>query len=302
MSPDTRVQCFVVNIMSSPPKITIVTPSYNQGQYLEETIQSVLGQCYPNLEYIIMDGGSTDNSVEIIRKYEKHLAYWVSGPDGGQSTAINTGFARSTGDILAWLNSDDTYLPGALRFAAEQIDVRQPEMLFGNCVHLLEGSSYCVGSDVVWAHHVDDLRVVSYAIQPSTFWTRLAWEQVGPLKEEMTYAFDWDWFLCAQQVGIIFNPFDQYLSVYRFHQAHKSGTGGTKRQSEIAEVYERYSGAARRDLYLECCSAVADVERFEKRLMRLHLGWTLQAALRYRFPKLFRGNDYKEVRQLLLMK
>src|SRR2546426_12347701 len=99
-------------------KTTIVTPSYNQGRFLEQTIQSVIGQQYPNLEYIVMDGGSTDNSVEIIRKYEDQLAFWVSEKDEGQSAAINAAFAKSTGEILGWVNSDDMYLPGTLEYVA----------------------------------------------------------------------------------------------------------------------------------------------------------------------------------------
>ena len=96
------------------PKFTVVTPTYNQGQFIEKTIDSVLSQGYPNLEFIIIDGGSKDNTVAIIKKYEHHLAYWISELDRGQSHAINKGFARGTGSILAWLNSDDWYTPGSL--------------------------------------------------------------------------------------------------------------------------------------------------------------------------------------------
>jgi glycosyltransferase involved in cell wall biosynthesis len=101
------------------PKISIITPSYNQGHFIEETITSVLDQGYPNLEYIIMDGGSKDNTVEVIKKYEKHITYWVSERDKGQSDAINKGFARATGDVINWLNSDDYYAKGTLQKVGE---------------------------------------------------------------------------------------------------------------------------------------------------------------------------------------
>jgi glycosyltransferase involved in cell wall biosynthesis len=117
------------------PRITIVTPSYQQAHFLEQTIRSVLLQGYPNLEYIVLDGGSTDGSVEIIRKYEWWIDYWTSGKDGGQAEAIDRGFERATGELVAWQNSDDLYLPGALA-AFGRLFARHPktELAIGGCI------------------------------------------------------------------------------------------------------------------------------------------------------------------------
>jgi glycosyltransferase involved in cell wall biosynthesis len=228
-----------------PPKISIITPSFNQGHYLEDTILSVLGQDYPNLEYIIMDGGSNDDSVEIIKKYEDRLAYWQSTSDGGQSDAINQGFQRASGDIVGWLNSDDMYLPGALHFVARKFSENSDgedtlKLLFGNCVHLREYQNVAKGSDVKKLHHCLDLELFDYIIQPSCFWTKQVNEKVGPLQESLHYAFDWDWFIRAKRAGVEMVGVDRFLSVYRVHESRKTGTGGEKRLQELAEVYRNY--------------------------------------------------------------
>jgi len=229
--------------MINYPKITIVTPSYNQGQFLEQTILSVLGQNYPNLEYIIIDGHSTDNSVEIINKYEKHLKYWVSEPDKGQSDAINKGFSHSSGDILAWINSDDMYLPGVFNFISNTIDRNRLGIYFGNCIHFTmhENTLVSFGSDVVEKRNSIRLNLNDYIIQPSSFWTKDTWLKVGKLREDMHFVFDWEWFLRAEEIGIPFFPIMSPLSIYRIHDTHKTGTGGIERQQEIAYVYSIYN-------------------------------------------------------------
>jgi len=120
--------------MEKFPKISVVTVNYNKGNFIEETILSVINQNYPNLEYIIIDGASTDNSIEIIKKYEKHLAYFISEPDSGMTEALIKGFNKATGEILAWLNSDDTYLPGTLEFVGKHYLKTHFDFLYGDCI------------------------------------------------------------------------------------------------------------------------------------------------------------------------
>lgn len=228
---------------SNWPRISIVTPSFNSVKYIEDTILSVLTQNYPNLEYIIIDGASTDGTVEIIKKYEKYLKYWVSEPDLGQSHAINKGFKQATGDILAWLNSDDLYLPNVLNSIFRIIESNSPNIALGECIHLEEKSDQILtyGSSVGRSINLYDLIEYDFIIQPASFWTRETWNIVGPLKEDLHYAFDWEWFIRARNKNISFYSLNKACSIYRIHEFHKTRIGGIKRQTEILEIYKKYN-------------------------------------------------------------
>jgi glycosyltransferase involved in cell wall biosynthesis len=183
--------------MQNLPKISIVTCSYQQAPFLERTIRSLLDQDYPNLEYIIIDGGSTDGSVEIIRKYENRLAYWISEKDSGQSSAINKGLRRATGEIVGWLNSDDSYAPRSLErighFYARNLDV---DMVFGHtCV--IDENDRIIRRMVSVPTNAFELMRYNRNIfsQPGTTWRRSIHEKLGYLDESLHFVMDADWWV-----------------------------------------------------------------------------------------------------------
>jgi glycosyltransferase involved in cell wall biosynthesis len=203
------------------PKISIITPSYNQGQYIEETIRSVLLQNYPNLEYIIIDGGSTDNSVEIIQKYADRLAYWVSEPDKGQSQAILKGFARATGDIMAWINSDDIYAPGSL-MAVAAAAIQQPLAAWfaGRCDTLENGKVIKRGKR--WHGGLEIWYIRDILMQPGVFWRKTLWQTNGGLDETLHYSFDYELWLRFAAVQPFPFWISQCVAFYRSHTATKT--------------------------------------------------------------------------------
>lgn len=211
----------------SYPKITIVTPSYNQGHFIEETIRSLLLQGYPNLEYIIIDGGSTDKTVDIIKKYEPWVTYWISEPDNGQSTAINKGLARCTGDIFNWLNSDDFLEPGSLltvgKFFAENEHI---QVVCGREYRFEEENpqSKFLGEGTIIKPLLEETICLGNICQPSTFFKKSVIDEIGLLSEELNYLMDCElWTRYLLQFGqekII--KVDQVFSNYRLHNNSKT--------------------------------------------------------------------------------
>jgi glycosyltransferase involved in cell wall biosynthesis len=206
------------------PRITIVTPSFNQGKFIEETIRSVLLQGYPNLEYVIIDGGSTDNTLEIIKEYEPWITYWVSEKDRGQCHAINKAFARATGDIFAWLCSDDVYAPGALHKVAEALRDRKMAMAIGDSV-ITHGPDSLAGKlDRRRPTFINMAYNTNTLAQPSVFWSKDLWDVAGPLNEDLYFLMDKDLWLRMIPASESIANIDLILSYQRTQPQQKSNS------------------------------------------------------------------------------
>lgn len=226
------------------PKVSIVTPSYNQGQFIEETIRSVLLQNYPNLEYLIIDGGSTDNSVEIIRKYEPWLTYWVSERDSGQSEALNKGFARTTGSIMTWLNSDDVYEPGAIHTGVNSF-LANPSagVIYGDCGKMDEFGNF-QGLYPTTVFNLNRHLVYDLIPQPASFFHRQLWEKFGPLNETYHYILDYDLFtMSALEFQFLYYP--QKLARMRLHSSAKTVSQAIKFTEEHIKLYDKFFSQAK---------------------------------------------------------
>lgn len=221
--------------LSMPPRITIITPSFQQAAFLEQTIQSVIAQNYPQLEFFVIDGGSTDGSVEIIRRYSAHLSWWVSEKDNGQSDAINKGLQRASGDIITWINSDDLLLPNALHSVAD-LFTKHPQAwvvhgktrLFGEGFPTIEKGAPVPCPDALY------LSKLPFP-QPSAFFSKEALQTVGLIDTSLHYGMDYDLFLRMFLQGGNFIGTDAVLSGYRLHKDAK----GVAVQARFAKDYAR---------------------------------------------------------------
>jgi len=280
------------------PRVSIVTPSYNQGPFIEETIRSVLLQGYPDLEYVIVDGGSTDGSVEVIKRYERWLAYWVSEPDRGQAHALNKGLRRISGKVFTWLNSDDLLLPNVLSGIRRHY-LQHPDVLLAAPIQdFVDGSNeewLVAPVDVVFRPLVEFWTGKAVWPIPGMFYPTDVFEKVGLFDEALRYLFDYD-FLC--RVTRVLQPsyLDEPVVRFRLQKSSKSLKEGHLFLLEMAQVSKRYwhlipdvdtKGYSRyvsATLFRDGCSRLirghGDGWKLMRRGLRVHPGWALWAGLR----------------------
>jgi len=227
------------------PKISVITPSFNQADFIEQTIRSVLEQDYPDLEYVVVDGGSSDGTLDILSRYAGRLT-WISEPDRGQAHAINKGLRMVSGEVLAFLNSDDLYLPGALQSVGNYFS-QHPDAgwLSGRCRNINEN-----GQEIrqvirayknIWlrAASYHALLILNYVAQPATFWRRAAMQSCGWLNEDLHYTMDYElWLRLGRRHQL--HVLNQDLAAFRVHDASKSGTTAHKQFDEELAVARRY--------------------------------------------------------------
>ncbi len=265
--------------LSIAPTISIVTPSYQQGKFIERTIQSVVDQDYPALQYFVQDGGSSDSTVAVLKQYENKLSGWTSEKDAGQSQAINLGFAHTDGEIMAWLNSDDLLLPDALHAVADYFN-RHPDVdvVYGNRL-LIDEDDMEIGRWILPGHDSDVLSWADYVPQETLFWRRRIWEKVGgQIDESFRFAMDWDLLVRFRDAGAKFGHIPQFLGAFRIHERQKTSAAINEiGYQEMNRIRERILGRVpdRKEIrravlpYLVKHIAVDMVFRVKKRV-----GWT----------------------------
>ncbi len=228
-----------------PPLISIVTPSYNQGRYIRATIESVLGQDYPRIEYWIIDGGSTDETLEVIRAYEHDPRLrWISERDRGQSDAINKGLARCSGELFAWLNSDDMLLPGALTRVAEAWQAHGPALIYGLARHI-DSEGRDLGACPMQSSRLSLASILalrSIPMQPATFAPTETVRAMGGVDESLHFTMDFDlWVRLAAQLPIRHIP--EYIALYRLHAESKTVALSTRFIADVKAVLAKATAA-----------------------------------------------------------
>jgi glycosyltransferase involved in cell wall biosynthesis len=265
----------------SYPKISIVTPSFNQGRYIEEALLSVKQQDYPAVEHIVLDGASTDGTVEILRRYSEmpgwgHLR-WISEPDDGQSHALNKGFRMATGDIIGWLNSDDRYHPGCFRAVIDAFsEYPQADIIYGDYMWIDENDRILqLRREIAFNRFVLLYHRVLYIPTTSTFFRRRIFDERNLLDLGLQYAMDYEFFLRLTEKGYRFKHLPNLLADFRWHSQSKSRTRAHEQLQEhdrIVQMYSRilrgfHAGICRR-LVLKGLQAAAASARYSEKLLR----------------------------------
>lgn len=223
-------------------RFSIVTPSFNQGRFIETTIKSVLNQTHEDVEYIIIDGGSSDNTGEIVNKYIPQINKYISEPDRGQTDAINKGFGYAEGDIYAYLNSDDCYFEDTLKkvdaIFSENPDV---DVVYGDCVFTDHNGQFVRYFSEIWDYSQNRLlNNVNFIMQPSTFWRRKAFEKYGPFDTRLHYGFDWAYWCELAKNNCRFYRAREVLSANRVYEETKTSSGGKERLAELRSINKKY--------------------------------------------------------------
>jgi len=232
--------------MSTLPKITIVTPSFNQASFIRETIESVINQDYPNFEYFVADGGSTDGSVDIIREYEDKITWWISEKDDGQSDAINKGFRRSTGELCAWVNSDDVLLPNCLREIAEfYLANNQPDIIHSNCIYINADSKIMGMSVVPKQTYFFARRYVWFINEPAVFYKTSVIRKNNYLNPKFHMVMDVDMWIKLMKMDCRFEHIPKFLGAFRWHENSKTSQAiqiqPMLSHPEISVILQQYS-------------------------------------------------------------
>ena len=263
------------------PTISIVTPSFNQGAYIEEALWSVKDQGYPALEHLVIDGASTDGTLDILRHYSsqpgwEHLQ-WISEPDGGQSDALNKGFRRARGEIIGWLNSDDRYRPGCFQIAIAELSRHsETDLIYGDCTWIDEtGRVTQIRREIEFSHFILLYHSVLYVPTPSTFFRRRVFDEGNLLDSGLKNAMDYEFFLRLAQRGYRFRHVSKLLADFRWHGLCKSVRENKEMLSNTDRIRLKYSPVLRglpegipRVLTLKCLGVAATGLRYAEKLLR----------------------------------